>query len=231
MSGLSKRPVVEDNLRTHSKRQKLELPAGFFDSKSLDPPKASISKEGDDDYDEEWERFQADMAGDSFIESSAVENKSTRRLQLLGLSGSQSIQADAILANTGSETATGFTPKPEAEVQINTANDAKSSAAASKAKIDKDSYAEEDAADGLLDQFETQEELYGRVDRMKELRLKQRELHKTEDNTMEKRATTNGSRNDVLVDHSMEATESDTEDEAEDEDEVEEEDLWRRRGL
>lgn len=232
MSGVSKRPVTDDSLITSSKRQKVELPAGFFDSKSLDPTKASISQEGGDDDDAEWERFQADVAGEDFVERSTIENKSTRRLELLGLRGSHSIQADAILANSAPETASGFAPTSETEAQPTTANEGKSTAAvaASKAKIDKDSYAEEDAADGLLDQFETQEELYGRVDRMKELRLKQRELHKTEDGIKEKSAKTNGQRNVLLGNHKMEeADESDTGDEDEDEDE--EEDLWRRRGL
>ena len=225
MASLSKRPGTDEDVDRSNKRHKTALPSGFFDnasSTSLEKlPATKPEQQGNNEDDDEWERFQAEMASDSSAPTTTTtaNNSSKQRLELLGLGGASSIQADAVLANSGSPTVNEDKNGDSKESQT-TEQGSKSSSR--KTKIDKDTFAEEEAADGLLDQFETQEELYGRVDRMKELRKLRQE-------NRNQAGKENGSKG-ILAYGESEDDETEQKD-SESEDDEDEEDLWRQRGL
>lgn len=213
MSSITKRPVAETS-EAPSKRQKTALPSDFFDNSSSEKP---IQQNTANEEDEEWERFQAELAGEGSAPekaSTTTEDKSKRRLEILGLNGSSTISADAALANSESA------GDPHKDETSSTAAKNSETASALQKKIDKDSYVEEDAAEGLLDQLEAQDELYERVERMKELRRLKQNQKTTETKTSDSKSTLE------ITDQNMEE-----DSESDDDNEEEEDEVWRRRGL
>lgn len=210
MSSVGKRPVEEPSAAP-SKRLKQELPTGFFDN---EPAQSSAPSSAADGEDEEWQRFQAEMADDGQATSTTTESKSSRRLELLGLNNASTISADAQLAN---DDASSVSEKPNGAP---TSSKPSEGVVERSKKIDIDKYADEDAADELFNQLADQEELYERVDRMKALRL-QRSSHKHED--------TSNAKGDIMenddVDGEAENSESDSGSDGD------EDDMWRKRGL
>lgn len=174
MSNTSPKRTGSDDISSPSKRHKAEpLPVGFFDNETR-PITLKPNENGDDD---EWTRFQADIAGGS--NSLPPPDNKIQRLELLGMGGSSgTIQAVAVMANDPTSNSTFSAPQAgsaAAATAAAAANTSSTSVTATKAtRIDHDAEIEEEAADVLIQQLDKQKELYERVDRMKKIAQKQR---------------------------------------------------------
>lgn len=229
MSGVTKRPAKE-LIETSSKRAKTDLPAGFFDRNISKSPVEAIN-----DGDDEWARFQAELGEQSTIKTQNSDLKTKSRLNILGLNaGEGTITANAVLKNISNNRSVasdqGIVTRDNDQAATKEVNKNSSE----NKKTDIDAYIEEDAAEGLLAELDTQKELYDRVMKMKDLqsRVKQKlqSVQKNQPHSDGERHVLNEQIFDKKIEIRNSLKTSDEEDE-EDDDDDDSDSLWRKRTL
>ncbi|KAF5101162.1 hypothetical protein D0Z00_001008 [Geotrichum galactomycetum] len=233
MSSVTKRPA-EESITTNSKRAKTDLPAGFFDSDKSKP--ASVASNDDDD--DEWARFQAELGDSTTAKTNETKPVTKSRLDLLGLgAGEGTIVADAVLTNPLNTEAAVQEQKGNRSSSNDRSTPEEANTTRSK-KAEMDALIEEEAAEGLLAEFDVQKELHERLMKMKGLqtRAKQKlqsirndEIYKIDDN-QPKYEQLNGDKVDVVHPSSTNGGD-DIDDDDDDDDEDDDDNLWRKRTL
>jgi hypothetical protein len=232
MSSLTKRPA-EDSITTSSKRAKTDLPAGFFDS-DKSKPAAAVSN---DDEDGEWARFQAELGDSTTAKTHDTKPAAKLRLDLLGLgAGEGTIVVDAMLTNSSNNEAAAQGPKGNRS-SSNDQNTREEANTTRSKKAEMDVLIEEEAAEGLLAEFDMQKELHERLMKMKGLQsqakqklqsIRNDETYKM-DGKQQKYEKLNADKVDVA--HPSSINGSDNNDDDDDDDEGDDDNLWRKRTL
>lgn len=227
MSGITKRPAKE-LIETSSKRAKTDLPAGFFDRNISKSPVEAIN-----DSDDEWARFQAELGEQPTIKTQKSDLKLKSRLNILGLdAGEGTIMANAVLTNMSNKRSVASDQGIVTRDNDQAATKEVDKNSSENKKTDINAYIEEDAAEGLLAELDTQKELYDRVMKMKDLqsRVKQKlqSIQKKQPYNDSEKLVSNEQICDNKSDISNSLRTSDEEDEEDDDDS---DSLWRKRTL
>lgn len=233
MSSITKRPA-EESIANSPKRTKTDLPAGFFDS-DKSKAVAAVSNNEDDD---EWARFQAELGDSTTDKAHGTKSVTKSRLDLLGLgSGEGTIVADAVLTKPFDTEASAQKQRGDRS-SSNDPNTTKEANTTRSKKAEMDAYVEEEAADGLLAEFDIQEELHERLMKMKSLQSRAKQKLQSSrndeacniDEKQPKYETLNGNNSDVVNSLGVIGGDND-DDENDDDDEDEDDNLWRKRTL